>query len=297
MATKLILPIHKLLLITVAGLLLPSRADVVASEIPVRSVLIRLVDQVDVPARAIGSLVKVNVEEGTQVTAGQVLAQIDDTEVRLERSKAQLEMEIAKLESQDTTEIQTAKKSLGQTTRQYQRLERAKAARNGSVSDSELDLARTDMEKCEYEVQQAESELEKAAVRLKLAESKHALAERNVKIREIVSPQEGVVVEAKHQNGEWVTPGETIFRVISTRRLRVDGFIDASVASSDLRGNRVKLRVLEDLPSGKTFYGKIIFVSPENDPVTEEVRITAEIENPEGDLRPGQRASMAILVN
>jgi macrolide-specific efflux system membrane fusion protein len=49
-------------------------------------------------------------------------------------------------------------------------------------------------------------------------------------------------------------------------------------------------------PGGEqnTFAGKIVFVSPEVDPITGQVRIWAEIDNRDGRLRPGQPARMAV---
>jgi multidrug efflux pump subunit AcrA (membrane-fusion protein) len=37
-----------------------------------------------------------------------------------------------------------------------------------------------------------------------------------------------------------------------------------------------------------------VFVSPEVDPVNGQVRVLAEVDNPDGVLRPGLRATMTI---
>ena len=42
------------------------------------------------------------------------------------------------------------------------------------------------------------------------------------------------------------------------------------------------------------FSGKLVFVSPEVDPVNGQVRVWAQIENRDLQLRPGLRASMSI---
>ena len=58
-------------------------------------------------------------------------------------------------------------------------------------------------------------------------------------------------------------------------------------------GKSVKL-VIELAGKPKSFAGKIVFVSPEVDPITGQVRIWAEIDNRDGRLRPGQAAKMRI---
>ena len=51
-----------------------------------------------------------------------------------------------------------------------------------------------------------------------------------------------------------------------------------------------------DLPekAAAVFAGKLVFVSPEVDPVNNQVRVLAEIDNPESLLRPGLRATLTI---
>ena len=53
-----------------------------------------------------------------------------------------------------------------------------------------------------------------------------------------------------------------------------------------------------DLPggAGAKLPGKVVFVSPEIDPVNSQVNIWVEIDNEELRVRPGMRAKMTILV-
>ena len=92
-------------------------------------------------------------------------------------------------------------------------------------------------------------------------------------------------------------PGEQIFRIVRTDRLRAEGFVQASDVVEDLRGRPVS--VVPDLQSKvvQPFTGKIVFVSPEIDPVNGQVRVWAEVENPNGHLRPGLRATMTIATD
>ncbi len=43
-----------------------------------------------------------------------------------------------------------------------------------------------------------------------------------------------------------------------------------------------------------SFAGQIVFVSPEVDPITGQVRVWAEIDNKDSRLRPGQPAKMVV---
>lgn len=268
-----------------------------AQTISAESVLIRLIDEVDVPARAIGSLVDIDVEVGAVVEEGQLLAQIDDTEAALDFKRARYELEIAAREAENDVAIRSAMKTLAYSKAHYDRLYRADVAQPRSVSQSELEKARLDAEQAEFEMEKGKTELQNANTRMNLKANEVALAERNVEVRKILAPQSGVVVEVLRRAGEWVTPGEKIFRIVSTKRLRAEGFLKAGDVARDLKGAAVSVVPVFDKGPAHSFSGRITFVSPEIDPVNGQVRILAEVDNPDGILRPGLRARMSITGN
>ncbi len=286
-------------LITVAVAFCSVNANVRADQtqfgqIRADSVLIRLIDKVDVPARVVGSLIAVPVVEGTVVRKDQLLAQIDDTDAKLEQKRARYELAIAEYQAQDDVAIRSARKSLVFAQADYDRLRRANESRPQSVSQSELEKARLEAEQAELTIERAQREQELASIQQNLIESQSELAERNVELRKILSPLNGVVVSVLHRPGEWVKPGDKMFQIVRTDRLRAEGFIAASQVVGDLRGATVTLTPWIDDKPGDTYSGKIVFVSPEIDPINGQMRVWAEVENPDGLLRPGLRANMTI---
>ena len=268
-----------------------------AQSIQARNVLIRLMDEVSVPARAAGALSEVVVSEGTVVTEGQILAQIDDAEARLNYERAKYELQIAAEDASNDSAVKSAEKSLAFAKAHYERLYRADKEQPRSVSESELEKARLELDQAQFELQKTSSELRNASSRMSLAKNALALAERNLEVRRIVAPQDGVVVESLHNRGEWVEPGEKIFRIVSTKRLRAQGFVKSSLVQGDLKGMSVVLKPQSGGLGQSVFPGKVVFVSPEIDPVNDEVLIYADVENHNNQLRPGLRVSMSILLN
>lgn len=265
-----------------------------AETLAVDSVLIRLINQAEVPARAIGSLTEIHVSEGTVVTQGQLLGQIDQTEAELDYKRAQYELEIAQQEAEDDVAIRSAMKTWEYSKSHYDRLLRADQVRPNSVSQSELEKARLDAEQAEFEMEKGKNELNNAKTRLKLTANALALAQRNLEVRKILAPQSGVVVDVMRHAGEWVKPGEPIFRIVDTKRLRAEGFVQASAVVKKLEGAAVKVVPIFEETTSLSFDGKVVFVSPEIDPVNGQIRVIAEIENPQGLLSPGLRGKMSI---
>src|SRR5215510_644094 len=66
-----------------------------AEEIKVTGALVKLIDQLDVPAREQGTVVHLAVQEGSRVKADDVLMRIDDTEARYAEDRARVELAIS----------------------------------------------------------------------------------------------------------------------------------------------------------------------------------------------------------
>lgn len=283
-------------ILVLAGVAL-SAASGASQTIDVDAVFIRIIDEVEVPSRATGALSKVLLREGSEVQEGDLLAQIDDTEVKLALRRAEGELEIAKHLASDDTAVRSAKEYRMFAEADFARRARARKNEVGAVSISEFERAKVDAEQARFDIEKAESEFQAAAIRQRLAANDVAMAKRNVETRRIVAPISGVIVETKRKVGEWVQPGDAIFRIVRTDRLRAEGFVNASDAVRGLKGANVELTPIVAGVAGQAHSGKIAFVSPEIDPINGQVRIWADFENPSGQLRPGLRARMQVSVS
>ena len=79
------------------GLYLGAADDSAAvRQIEVSEMLMRSIEEVDVPAREAGALSEVVAREGQLVEEGEALAQITDVEARLAMDKARLALEVAR---------------------------------------------------------------------------------------------------------------------------------------------------------------------------------------------------------
>jgi RND family efflux transporter MFP subunit len=284
--------------IAAALLVLPTSPSAAAppsgSPLRVDSVVVTLIDQVDLAAREAGALEQIAVREGQTVESGALLARLDDTDAVLGMNKAKLEREIAAKQAEDDVKLRFAKKTLEVATAEEQRaIESAEKFRK-SVSQTELDELRLTKQKASLEVEAAAEDQDIARLTAKLKENAVETAANNVAHRRILSPINGMVVQIKRQRGEWVQPGDVVVRVLRLDRLRAEAFINAHEIGGDLVGRPVTLTV--DLPGAarSQFHGKIVFVNPESNPVNGQSRVWAEIENPQQILRPGLSGSMTI---
>jgi len=276
-------------------------------EVP--SVLIRLVEQVEVPATEAGVLTSLKVREGQMVKAEDPLGRVEDDEVRLLLKRAELELELSREKVKDDVDVRIAAKSLEVAKAEEQRALDSQKQYPKSVSQSELDFLRLAVERTKLEIEQARHELELNRSAIRLKESEVEEAKLNVDRRRLSAPIDGMVVQILKHQGEWVEPGTPVVRLVRLDRLRAEGFVEAKSVTDDLVGRPVTLIVTGgagdntgrkaaregDAKSRQTYEGTVVFVSPEIDPVNSQVRLWAEVDNSQLELRPGMRGRLTIL--
>jgi len=265
-----------------------------AEEIQVSSVLIKLLEQVDVPARVPGVLANLAVHEGEIVAAGASLAQIEDGDAQIEKRRAELELMAARRAAESDVKVRYAKKSLEVAQTDLRRAVDSEKRLAQSVTQSELDQLRLLVQRGGLEVEEAQLEWELSQTTRESKENDLRLAEYSILQRRISAPLAGFVAEVYRHRGEWVQPGQPILRMLRLDRLRAEGLLNARLVQGNLQGRGVKLTVQLNDQSSATFEGKVAFVSPEIDPVNGQVRFWAEIENADLRLQPGLHGSMVI---
>ena len=200
--------------------------------------------------------------------------------------------------SQNDVDLRFAKKSRAVAEVDFQRAKTATESFAKSVSPSELDQVRLAAERALLAMEQAQRDLKANEVTLQLRTKQQELLETRLENLQISSPTDGVIVDVLPQAGSWVAAGAPVARVIRLDQLRVEGFVDGRKFDRELLGAPVRLEVI--LPPGDQttkFDGRVSFVSPEVNPVTGQIRIWADIDNPNFDLRPGTRGKLAISLD
>jgi RND family efflux transporter MFP subunit len=206
-------------------------------------------------AEIAGAVLQTFAEQGERVSAGMVLARIDDANVR----DAELSARSA---------VAQATVAAGQAARELQRATTLAAA--GAIAER-------DVEGAERASLGAQAQLADAKARL-------SSAEKNLRNTMVRAPFAGVVSERAVSPGDIVAPGAALFTVIDPRSLRVE----AAVPTSALADVRVGAPVLFTVNgSDRVLEGRVTRVSPMVDPQTKQVRLLASVPNQAGALVAG----------
>ncbi len=271
----------------------PLAGNAASSPIEVQSVVLRLLEEAEVPAQEAGVITNLAVREGQRVKQGELLAQIDDQVPRLVAEAAKAKYDIAKAKAMNDVRLRFAQKSTEVSEAELRRSTESVERFAKSVSQSQLDVEKLTVQKNQLEAEQATHEQQIATLEMRQQESELNAARTQISRRQILAPFDGVIVQIYARKGEWAEPGQKALRIVNVDRLKAEGFIRAEEATGNIVGRQIQL--VTELDNEKsTFTGKIVFVSPEVDPITGQVRIWAEIDNRGGQLRPGQPAQMTI---
>ena len=199
-------------------------------------------------AEVSGSVLQTYVDQGTRVSAGTVLARLDDTAIRDAFLSAR-------------SGVTSAQTSADVAKRELERAQKLVAA--GAIADR-------DVENAKRASIAAESQLADARARFSAAEQQ--LAKTTIK-----APFAGVVSVRSVSAGDLASPGAPLFTVVDPTSMRLEGSVPAEQVSAVRLGMPVTFTV-QGYP-GRSFTGHITRINPVADPTTRQVRILASIPN------------------
>ena len=127
------------------------------------------------------------------------------------------------------------------------------------------------------------------------AEAAVAQAEKGLSDTDVRSPIDGFVAERTADVGEYIspnTPNSKIATIVKTSTLRVKIDIAEQSVGEISRGQFITLQVSAYPDRG--FPGRIVRISPSINTTARTLMAEAEVENPDGLLKPGQFATVRI---
>jgi multidrug efflux pump subunit AcrA (membrane-fusion protein) len=271
--------------------------------------------QTDVAPQTSGKVVAIGVEIGSAVRRGQMLVQLDESELKLRVDQAATQVEQAKaavrqaeekiglrsnqaFDPNRVAEVAAAKVTLELAEKNLIRA--AKLVESGDVSQSFYDdaRARRDQLKEQYEVQLAQARQNFAGVQVARtnvanAESALALARKNLSYAVIPSPIDGYVADRPADLGEYVSPQQKVATIVRTNPLRIRIDIPEQAIPEVQVGQSVSITT--SAWPDRNFSGRVARIAPNVSATSRTLNVEAEIENSSGALKPGQFATVRIL--
>lgn len=220
--------------------------------------------EVVVSAEAAGKLLQLNIEEGTQLKAGEEVGLIDTIQLYLK--KLQLEASMKSVESQRpdrAKQIAATKQQIITAEREKQRVENLLAA--GAANRKQLDDWEAQIKLLERQLAAQESSLTNSAN--SLTEQGNSVAIQVAQVDDqltkchIQSPMEGTVLAKYAEAGELAAIGKPLFKIGAINRMYLRAYITSEQLSQVKIGDKVTVYSDYGNSEQKSYPGTITWIS------------------------------------
>ncbi len=281
--------------------------------------------EVNIRAEVPGRILRLLVDEGDRVAAGQVVAALDpqeaDAQIALARAdlaaaRARLEevqAGVVMLRERIRTRIEETRATRERTARDLERLKALHA--EGAISRQQLDGAQADFEVAAASYEAALADRDQLAVKdQQVAAARAAVAQREAQLRlaevqrsrmTVHSPLAGLVTRRLASEGEVVglgggstlTLGGPLFTLVDLDRL----YVRATVDEFDARQIRLgqEARVSLEALAGRTLRGRVYKISPAVSGERQAARtfsVRVALEEGKEFVKPGMSADVEVIV-
>jgi len=273
--------------------------------------------QTDVAAETSGKVVAVGVDMGSSVRRGQMIVKLDDADFRIRVQQAQAQLDQAratlrqneakiglrsgqKFNPEDVPEVAAAREALDLAEKNLRRYERL--VETGDISRAAYDQQKSQRDQLAqayqaliHQAQQNYAAVANAQGSVDAAQSQLSLAKRNLGYTVVSAPMPGYIADRPADIGEYVSPQQKVATIVSLNPLRVRIDIPEQAIPQVNNGQSVSVRVAA-YPD-RNFAGHVARVSPSVTTASRTLTIEAEVENPNAELKPGQFATVRILLS
>ena len=202
--------------------------------------------QVDVAAKYPGRLVDVNVEEGSEVKAGQVVGRVSSPEYEAQLRAAQSNLEKAKQAlAEAETLIDQRKAVLAAAKSDFERGQELVGKQ--IITQQTFDQRRRNFESAEAGVAGGVAQREQADAAIKSAQAEVERIESILHDLILVSPRTGRVQYQLARNGEVVAAGGKVFTILDLHDVYMTVFAPAAVAGRLEIGGEARI-ILDPVP-------------------------------------------------
>jgi multidrug efflux pump subunit AcrA (membrane-fusion protein) len=257
---------------------------------------------------------KVDVQRGARVRAGQLLVELENSDLAgaavegrasaeqaeatfEQTSKATVPEEVQKAE----LDLQAAKDAMD--AQQAVLTSREQLYKEGAIAQKDVNEARTNVSQARTQYETArkrvedlrsfarDQELKAAAAQRDAARGRRQSAEAQLAYSRITSPIDGVVTDLPYYAGETPASGQPVVTVMDTSQVIARTHVSQAAAAELAVGNEANLIG----PGGAPIPGKVLQISPALDASNTTVEVWVQAANPSGSLRPGSSMKIEMI--
>jgi RND family efflux transporter MFP subunit len=254
---------------------------------------------IDVMAKVAGYVKSINVDVGSRVEAGQLIATLEIPEMADDMARAKATLERSQSEvARARDELQRAQSVRDIAHLSYSRLANVSKARPGLVAQQEIDDAQSKDLVAEAQISSARSALESAQQQVHVSNAELDRVKTMLNYTRVTAPFAGVITKRYADTGSMIQAGTAsttqampLVQLAENTRLRLILPVPESAVATVHVGQQVEVRV----PTLKrSFSGKVSRFADSLAPDTRTMHTEVDVPNPTWVLIPGMYAEVNL---
>ncbi|MBI5388354.1 MAG: efflux RND transporter periplasmic adaptor subunit [Verrucomicrobia bacterium] len=236
-------------------------------------------------------LAAVLVDQNDAVKTGQLLARLDDGELKMQVEVATASLAAARA-SLDRVKTDEARASAVVRQARLDHQRSSELLTNRISSQSDFDKAVEQMNVAEADVKRSQAAIVEAERQMTTAEKNLAYQKERLSFTQIVSPYDGLITRRDRDPGGVVVPGSSILQIISTNEIWVSAWVDETAMARLAPGQPARV-VFRSEPA-KSYPGEVARLGREADRETREFLVDVRGKQLPKNWSVGQRAEVFI---
>lgn len=247
-----------------------------------------------VSARIQERLAEVLVDQGDVVKKGQLLAKLDDAELKQQAAIAEAALAAAKQTAQRVeADLARSQAVLNQARKDAKRLEGLLAS--NAVSQTDADKAAEALQVAEADLKRSNAAIAEAQGLVLVAQKTWLHRKEQLAFTQISAPYDGLIIRRDREPGELLVPGASLMELISLDELWIRAWVDETEMPRLAKGQ--KARVIFRSEPEKSYPGAVSRLGREMDRETREFIVDVRVEQLPTNWAVGQRAEVYIQID
>ena len=244
-----------------------------------------------VSARIQERLAEVLVDQGEKVKAGQLLARLDDAEIKQQVAIAEATLAAARQTAERVSaDLARSEAVLGQARLDHKRLIGLLAS--NAVSQTDTDKAVEALHVSEADLKRSHAAIAEAQGQVLVAEKTLLYRKEQMAFTQIHAPYDGLIIRRDRDPGDMLVPGGALMEIISLDEIWVSAWVDETAISKVAAGQMA--RIVFRSESDKNYPGVVSRIGRETDRETREFLVDVRVNELPKNWTIGQRAEVYI---
>ncbi len=217
-------------------------------------------DEVMVSSESNGKLIKLNIDEGDQVTKGDVLCIVDTTSLNLQRNQliASRQAAIVGIDKvHSAMQVQKTQKKIIE--KDVDRITKMNAA--GAATQKQYDDVTGQLDIVNQQIINTQTQLAAINAEVEVINSKIASINDQIQRCLVVAPQSGTILLKLVEEGELVSMGKPLFKIAPLEKLYLRAYISGDMLDDVSIGQKVTVLFDLDKEANQSIEGEVSWIS------------------------------------